>query len=72
MKKTTTVKLIGRDEVILREVDVVDLAIPQYVNLSATQTEVYHFDGTDEQGTPIYRYVATNEHHVPKINPPRE
>lgn len=63
-----TVHLIGKSEVLVREIDHVSLAEPQYVILSPTERVAYHHTGHDQHGTPIYEYKGTEERHIPRIS----
>lgn len=58
----------GREDVV-REIDEVNPAISQYIDLPGAKREVYNFLGAvdDDAGAAIYEYQGTNERDAPTV-----
>jgi len=66
MNEKIRVKLISDDTVIERHVDADSADVPQYVPTGDYTRDVYHLQGTDEIGTPVYQ-IPPNDETAPHL-----
>lgn len=68
MGNRTTIRLLTPTEVVLLEVDDLDIDDPQYINLSDSKREVYHYSGRDQNGNLLYELKGTEERQYPDVS----
>ncbi|MEV8171056.1 hypothetical protein [Microbacterium sp. NPDC077486] len=59
--------MVGPGGTYHRAIDKVDPAVPLYRVLGPSRREVYHYQGRQQDGMPVYEYVGTDERQMPDV-----